>query len=399
MTRSPAVLASLAERMSSVDLAACSSDELKELSTAAVEGLAVLEGFLVRIATAAKALEDSGTGSPAVEVIRSGGALSKQRSQQIARRAEVSELLPALGADVVAGATSHENADAVVRHTVASTLQERHRLASLDHEISERARALPPEVFRKYFAEVMRRIEDRGDEPSIAERHRAASTFAMGRRRDGMWWLRGELDGERAAELQSAIAAKAGRLSGDSPITDNVNAAALHQLATSGEGVGLRLGVGYIVDAQTLETGPHDGSVAQTWGGESIDPASAERLSCDADCYAVLVDQIGRPEAVGRTRRRTTRMQRLQLRALYEGCPIDGTSFDRCDIHHVNVAWEDGGDTELDNLLPISTDWHHRIHDRGWTLKMMPDRSLKLWRPDGTLERCIPPPTPLTRRA
>ena len=63
----------------------------------------------------------------------------------------------------------------------------------------------------------------------------------------------------------------------------------------------------------------------------------------------------------------------------------------------MNVFWEDDGETEIDNLLPISTTWHHRIHDKGWILKMAADRSLKLWRPDGTLERQIPPPTPITR--
>ncbi len=398
MTRSSAVLASLAERVCSVDLGACNSGDLKALSAAAVEGLGVLEGFLVQIAAAAKALEESGTGSPAVNVIRSGGALSKRRSEQIARRAEVGGLLPALGADVLSGAAAPENVDTVARHTRRRTPAERERLASLDGEISERARALPPEVFQKYFGEVIRRIADQCDEPSIGERQRAASRFSMGRRRDGMWWLKGELDGERAAELHAAVATKARELAGDQPITDNANAAALHQLATSGEGVGLRLSVGYIVDAKTLSAGPHETSLAQTWGGESIDAGSVGRLSCDADCYAVLVDELGEPGPVGRTRRRATREQRLQLRALYDCCPLDGTAFDRCEIHHVNVPWEDGGDTELDNLLPISVDWHHRIHDRGWTLKMAPDRSLKLWRPDGTLERSIPPPKPLTRR-
>ncbi len=56
-----------------------------------------------------------------------------------------------------------------------------------------------------------------------------------------------------------------------------------------------------------------------------------------------------------------------------------------------------GGETELHNLVPVSTEWHHRIHDGGWTLTMDADRTLRLYRPDGTLDRVIDPPTPITR--
>jgi hypothetical protein len=165
-----------------------------------------------------------------------------------------------------------------------------------------------------------------------------------------------------------------------------------------GDGWGYRrLGIGYIVDALTLAAGPHPGSVAQTWHGEDIDPLAAGRLACDADLYAILLDRCGAPTGVGRTRRSATRDQRLALRALYAACPLDGTPFGRCEIHHVNMSFEHGGATELDNLVPISPEWHHRIHDRGWILHMAPDRALTLRRPDGTTDRTIAPPTPLTR--
>lgn len=157
------------------------------------------------------------------------------------------------------------------------------------------------------------------------------------------------------------------------------------------------MGIGYIVDARTLFDEPHEGSVAQTWAGQDVDPTRVSHLACDADWYGITINNLDQPDRVGRTRRKASREQRLQLRALYSGCPLDGTPFDRCHIHHVNVFWEDNGQTEIDNLLPISTTWHHRIHDKGWTLKMGADRSLKLWRPDGTLEREIPPPKPITR--
>ncbi len=162
--------------------------------------------------------------------------------------------------------------------------------------------------------------------------------------------------------------------------------------------MGPGLAIGVIIDAATLAHGPHHGTVAETWQGRPIDPRAAQRRACDADWYVMLYDALGRPSRVGRTRRHATREQRLQLRGLYPTCPIDGvTPFHGCEIHHVNTPFHPDGETELHNLVPISTTWHHRIHDGGWTLTMDSDRTLRLCRPDGTLDRIIDPPTPITR--
>ncbi len=162
--------------------------------------------------------------------------------------------------------------------------------------------------------------------------------------------------------------------------------------------MGPDLAVGIIVDAATLAHGPHSATVAETWDGRPIDPRAAQRRACDADWYVMLYDALGRPSRVGRTRRHATREQRLQLRGLYPTCPIDGvTPFHGCEIHHVNTPFHPDGETELHNLVPISPTWHHRIHDGGWTLTMDSDRTLHLCRPDGTLDRIIDPPTPITR--
>ena len=135
-----------------------------------------------------------------------------------------------------------------------------------------------------------------------------------------------------------------------------------------------------------------------TWQGRPIDPAAAQRRACDADWYLILYDHLGQPTRVGRSRRHATRLQRMQLRALYPTCPIDGvTPFHGCEIHHVNTPFHLDGETELHNLVPISTTWHHRIHHGGWTLTMDTDRTLRLHRPDGTLDSIIDPPTPITR--
>jgi hypothetical protein len=301
----------------------------------------------------------------------------------------------------VAGLTRSENVDLLARRVDRLSDGERTRLQAVEGCVADRARSLPPELFARFLGRELRRVKDPTPGATIAERQAAESTFTMDRQPCGQWDLHGRLDDERATQLHAVLTNHAALLAGDEPVTANHRAQALYHLITrtTGDagGPGPKLGIGYIVDAQTLTRGPHGGSVTQTWGGADIDPTTIARLACDSDLYAVLVDQLGQPGPVGRTHRAATRNQRLQLRALYPVCPLDGTPFDRCEIHHVNQFYDNGGPTELPNLLPISRAWHHRIHDRGWTLKMADNRSLELRRPDGTLERAIPPPTPITR--
>jgi hypothetical protein len=85
------------------------------------------------------------------------------------------------------------------------------------------------------------------------------------------------------------------------------------------------------------------------------------------------------------------------LLALYGACAISGASWSQVEIHHVRFH-DDGGETTIDNLIPISRRWHHLIHDQGWMLEMEADRTLRLCRPDGSLHRVIAPPTPVVHR-
>jgi hypothetical protein len=64
--------------------------------------------------------------------------------------------------------------------------------------------------------------------------------------------------------------------------------------------------------------------------------------------YAILLDRLGSPYPGGADPAGRDQEQRLALRALYEACPLDGTPFGQCEIHHVNVFFEDGGLTELE---------------------------------------------------
>ncbi|MGE0308795.1 MAG: HNH endonuclease signature motif containing protein [Acidimicrobiia bacterium] len=87
----------------------------------------------------------------------------------------------------------------------------------------------------------------------------------------------------------------------------------------------------------------------------------------------------------GRDARLANRAQRRALRAMYATCAIPGCSASvaRCRIHHVR-AWDDGGDTDIELLLPTCAKHHARIHAEGWQLELSADRTLRITLPDGT---------------
>ena len=147
-------------------------------------------------------------------------------------------------------------------------------MGAIGEEIAERAVNLPPETFDNYLTRTIRGMKDPTDAGlSKAEQQRAVSRFSLGRRRDGMWWLSGELDPERGALLDDVLRTETKRLTTRTD-DDNTRAEALVNLATrtADGGSAPRLGIGYIVDAQTLTSGPHHNSVAQTWAGDNTDP-------------------------------------------------------------------------------------------------------------------------------
>ena len=95
---------------------------------------------------------------------------------------------------------------------------------------------------------------------------------------------------------------------------------------------------------------------------------------------------------LGRTTRLANRAQRRALRGLYATCAIPGCTvrYDRCELHHV-IWWRNGGRTDLDNLLPICSRHHGKIHDYGWTIELGPNRQLTIRFPDGTIHSTGPP--------
>ena len=95
---------------------------------------------------------------------------------------------------------------------------------------------------------------------------------------------------------------------------------------------------------------------------------------------------------LGRTTRLANRAQRRALRGLYRDCAIPGctVSYNRCKLHHI-IWWRNGGNTNLDNLIPVCSHHHHNIHDDNWNIELGPNRQLTITFPDGTIRNTGPP--------
>lgn len=101
--------------------------------------------------------------------------------------------------------------------------------------------------------------------------------------------------------------------------------------------------------------------------------STLRRLACDSR-VDLCVDRDGSPHDLGRARREPSAALRRQLLARDRGCrfPRCG-SRRRLHAHHC-VHWEDGGPTDLDNLIMLC-DLHHRFtHEHGWEVRHEPDR-------------------------
>jgi Domain of unknown function (DUF222)/HNH endonuclease len=145
--------------------------------------------------------------------------------------------------------------------------------------------------------------------------------------------------------------------------------------------------------------------LATTAHGGTTSVAEALDLACEAEIIPVVVNDFGGIISHGRTRRVASPRQRVVLAGRDRGC-----SFPGCDIppawtqaHHIQ-AWQDRGETTLDNLTLVCGHHHRELQRLGWTCHM--NHGTPRWTPppwnDPTLtpqrnntlhlERLLPPP-------
>ena len=97
--------------------------------------------------------------------------------------------------------------------------------------------------------------------------------------------------------------------------------------------------------------------------GPLLTDAERQYLTCDAICE-VWFERDGRVIGAGRTTRTVNRRLRRALEHRHRSCAVPGCGATRgLHAHHIR-HWEDGGPTELANLVLLCP-YHHRLHHRG----------------------------------
>lgn len=391
-------LVGLPSALSVVDVSACDEASLGQMLGAVRAAQRSLDGLVMRIGVRSNRLAAAGSAAPAEEFLRGAGAVGARAARREAARAETADAIRGLEDAVLSGRTSAEHVDCLARHGAKLTEEQR---AVFDFEsLVERSADLPPETFDRL---VKRRVDAVVADHGLADTKakQAASEFTHWfDRQTGMGRFSGSLDPERYEALTDAIDQQMAVLatSSDGPVTKTKNLAAEALvglvLAAGGRDARNRLpSVTVIVDHQTLQDGPHSGSVRQTAAGHDLPPESLARLCCDATLRRVTLDERGVPIDVGRKYRTATDAQWAAIKAVHTTCAWDGCTapISWCQAHHVH-EWEHGGHTDLDNLVPLCTRHHHQVHEGRWRIELLPDRSLRILRPDGVLHRTVPTP-------
>src|SRR4051794_17361617 len=112
----------------------------------------------------------------------------------------------------------------------------------------------------------------------------------------------------------------------------------------------------------------------------SVDAVRA--LSCDAWVRHVATDDHA-GDAGRRYRTVPKRLRHAVLRRDGDRCRFPGCENRRyLHVHHI-VHWEDGGPTDLDNLVVLCTHHHTVVHRRGWHVDGNPNSALTFVSPHG----------------
>ena len=249
------------------------------------------------------------------------------------------------------------------------------------------------------------RLDDSNGEARL-DRQRRAARVRTWTDPDGMWNLNARLDPltgiKMAARLDTTVEALFAEAEPEGCPTDPIEkqryltAQALSRLLLD-PNTATRPGRGEFVAVIDADAPHQPGPVAEFAIPVELPARVIAELADNADITAVVVRNgvvLYAPGELnlGRTTRLANRAQRRALRALYACCSIPGCSvaYDRCKLHHI-IWWINGGTTDLDNLLPVCTVHHTKIHHDDWVIELGPNRELTLTLPDGTTHTTGPP--------
>lgn len=356
--------------------------------------LAWCDAEQVRNTRAQRRLADAGRAESPKDVLATEGRRSARDARTADERERVCTAMPGFEDALSAGVVSSGHIDAVAVSTRGLDPVERAEFASHASGLVADAGDLSVDAFERECRDLARLIRSTStsggsDADEAAQQRRRSKVSRWTDPETGMRNTLITCDPMRDATLWAAIDAARRTLrragTGDPDWQQLQVDAVVHAVtggATTGGG-----GVLVLADLGTLLHGLHERSVCELTDGSPLPVETARRLACEAGIIPVVLDGAGRALDVGRHRRLANEAQRLALLSMYRTCGFPGCTVpvEWCEIHHVE-PWNDGGSTDLANLLPlcIADGHHHLVHEAGWTVSLDPDRTVTVRRPDGT---------------
>ena len=324
---------------------------------------------------------------PERELVAHGGLTSRE-ARDVVSRGLVTEVAPEMGAVLAAGDTTAAHVDALGRGLKIAGAE---RDAFLSHlpELVEASTTMTASQFDQLVKETAKSVVA-DDGLSTFERQKRESFFKMRTEADGCLSVSGKFDPISASILKSKIGRFVESMfhSGDKEVpvevmpwiepNDHRQAQALIALVNgaseSASDVPARAEIVIHVDLETLQNGLHAGGTCRTALGADLPVETVRRLACEAEILPVVLDGRSVPIDVGRSKRLATVHQRRALEAIHPTCAIPDCEviFDHCNVHHIEY-WENGGSTDLNNMVPLCSRHHHAAHEGGWKLKLDPE--------------------------
>ena len=357
--------------------------ELRDLASVLGRARVKIDSLMCRIAAE---VERSGSSAGAASVLQDSGRLSGREARRAAKVAGKLAEMPNTAGRLAAGDITMDNASALV------TAAEQCGTGVVDGDAGLLERA--GKASSESFAREARRFAgakspDRGE--ALLERQRRARTASafvdadtgMGRvfgafdpisfnlieqvvdgHTDALWRADGGRDG-RPEEVRTCEQRRADALFELITGRDALTRQPLAVGADGGAGKAVRAKASaqlvVVADIGVLDGTDPDGR-CEIIGTGPVPASILAELSPDTRLTGMIFAGRGRPLWMGRSLRLANVHQHLAVAVRDRGCVTCGAPMQRCEIHHVR-EWENGGATDIDNLMALCGP-HHRAHHR-----------------------------------
>ena len=317
------------------------------------------------------------------------------------QRVNVLNSFPQLESALQSGSVSIAHVDVVARSFTQLDTEERRRITEQGEWLTNVAAHATPDNFGRAMKQTIARLATDNGLGRLEHQRRKTWLRHWVDRDSGMVCMRGEFDPESGLSLVGRLQQAVDRLfrertpdtcpEGDAKV-GHLNALGLvaivcesdahsagNSIDTRGSVVNIhsataRAEVSVVIDYHTLTSGLHASSFVHTGTDVALPVETIRRMACDAKIIPVVLGSSGVVLDVGRSTRLATKHQRRAIEAMHSTCAIPEchVPVSQCQPHHIDY-WNSGGNTDLNNLIPLCTAHHRCAHEGGWKLSLVPN--------------------------